>query len=200
MKAVRQARLELSGGSTPDQLKPLVLPLRASSCKLTIMMYADDLIIFIEGEADSDLLKSIWSVIQQFGHFSGLKMNLKKTAAIVRNRGGHEWAACISRMGVEVKHFVKYLGIRLGNTVEHDNADGWGLTQDEAFTLALQEVFWRAKVVSTLHLSLDERVFTLCSRILPVVSLVAQVFDTLEVVVRQLKLVYQLTRAQIVGG
>ena len=80
----------------------VILPLRALSPKPTIMMYEDDLIIFIEREADSYLLKSIWNVTQHFGHFSDLKMNLKRTSAIVRNLGGHEWAACISQMGVEV--------------------------------------------------------------------------------------------------
>ena len=38
-----------------------------------------------------------------------------KTAAIVRNCGGMEWARCFRDIGVDVKNFVKYLGVRLGN-------------------------------------------------------------------------------------
>ena len=124
--------------------------------------------------------------------FSCLKMNLKKTSAIVRNQGGGELAACISQIGVEVKHFVKHLGIRLGNVVEHEGSDGWGFTQGQVFARALQEAFHRAKIVPRLRLSFDERVFMLCSWIFPVVSWVAQVFNAPEVVVRQLKLIYHL--------
>ena len=39
----------------------------------------------------------------------------KKTAAIVRNCGGMEWARCFWDIGVDVKNFVKYLGVCLGN-------------------------------------------------------------------------------------
>ena len=55
-----------------------------------------------------------------------------------------------------------------------------------------QEAFWRAKIVSTFRLSLDERVFMLRSCILPVLLWVAQVFYAREAVVHEMKLVYHL--------
>ena len=103
-------------------------------------------------------------------------------------------------MGVEVKHFVKCLGIRQRNIVEHEGADDWGFTQDHAFALALQEAFRRTKMVSALWLFLDERVFMLRSWILPVVSWVPQVFYAPEAVACQLKVAYHLTLAPTTGG
>ena len=58
------------------------------------MMYADDLIIFLDGRANPQLLGKVWEVGSCFGQFSGPKVNLNKTAAIVRNCGGMEWARC----------------------------------------------------------------------------------------------------------
>ena len=83
---------------------------------------------------------------------------------------GHEWVACTSRMGVEVKHLVKYLAMWVGNVVEHEGIYGLGFTEDWAFAPALQEAFRRAKIVSTLRHALKERFFMLRSWILPVVS------------------------------
>ena len=52
-----------------------------------IMMYADYLIIFLDGQANPQLLGKVWKVVSCFGQFSALKVNLNKTAAIVRNCG-----------------------------------------------------------------------------------------------------------------
>ena len=85
------------------------------------MMYADDLIIFLDGQANPQLFGKIWTVVSCFGQFSGLKVNLNKTAAIVRNCGGQAWAKCFGEIGVDVKNFVKYLGVRLGNIRHHQD-------------------------------------------------------------------------------
>ena len=129
----------------------------------------------------------------RFGQFSGLKVNLNKTAAIVRNCGGMEWARCFRDIGVDVKNFVKYLGVRLGNIRHHQDDQGWGLTMEQAFALALQEAFRRARVVSTLQLSMNERAFMLTSWILPVVAWVSKAYYAPVSVMRQLKLVYHVT-------
>ena len=90
------------------------------------MMYADDLTIFLDGRANPQLLGKIWTVVSCFGQFSGLKVNLHKTAAIVRNCGGSAWAKCFGEIGVDVKNFVKYLGVHLGNIPHHQDDQGWG--------------------------------------------------------------------------
>ena len=157
------------------------------------MMYADDLIIFLDGQANPQLLGKVWKVVSCFGQFSGLKVNLNKTAAIVRNCGGMEWAKCFRDIGVDVKNFVKYLGVRLGNIRHHQDDQGWGLTIEQAFAPALQEAFRCARVVSTLQLSMDERAFMLTSWILPVVAWVSKAYYAPAPVTRQLKLVYHVT-------
>ena len=81
----------------------VVFPLQDLDPGLTIMMYADDLIIFLDGRANPQLLGEVWKVVSRFGHFSGLKANLSKTAAIVRNCGGQESAKYFGDIGVEVK-------------------------------------------------------------------------------------------------
>ena len=132
-------------------------------------------------------------MVSCFGQFSCLKVNLSKTTAIVRNCGGQEWAKCFGDVGVEVKNFVKYLGVRLENIRQHQDDQRWGFTIEQAFAPALQEAFRRARVVSTLHLSMDERAFMLTSWILPVVARVSKVYYAPIPVIRQLKLVYHVT-------
>ena len=161
----------------------VVFPLQDLNPGLTILMYADNLIIFLDGRANPELLGEVCKVVSYFGHFSGFKVNLRKTAAIVRNCGGQEWAKCFGDIGVEVKHFVKYFGVCLGSIRQHQDDHGWGLMIEQGFAPALQEVFWRARMVSTLHLSMDERAFMLTSWILPVVACVAKAYYALEPVI-----------------
>ena len=171
----------------------VIFPLQDLGPVLTVMMYADDLIISFDGRANPQLLKRVWEVVSRFGQFSGLKVNLNKTAAIVRNCGGMEWARCFRDIGVDVKNFVKYLGVRLGNIRHQQDDQGWGLTIEQAFAPALQEAFRRARVVSTLQLSMNERAFMLTSWILPVVAWVSKAYYAPVSVIRQLKLVYHVT-------
>ena len=171
----------------------VIFPLQDLDPGLTIMMYADDLIIFLDGQANPQLLGKIWKVVSCFGQFSGLKVNLNKTAAIVRNYGGMEWARCFGDIGVDVKNSVKYPGVRLGNIRHHQDDQGWGLTIEQAFAPALQEAFRRARVVSTLQLSMDECAFMLTSWILPAVAWVSKAYYAPTPMIRQLKLVYHVT-------
>ena len=171
----------------------VIFPLQDLGPALTVMMYADDLIIFFDGRANPQLLKRVWEVVSRFGQFSGLKVNLNKTAVIVRNCGGMEWARCFRDIGVDVKNFVKYLGVRLGNIRHQQDDQGWGLTKEQAFAPALHEAFRRARVVSTLQLSMNERAFMLTSWILPVVAWVSKAYYAPVSVIRQLKLVYDVS-------
>ena len=94
---------------------------------------------------------------------------------------------------MEVKNFVKHLGVRLGNIRQHQDEQGWGLTIEQAFAPALQEAFRLARVVSKLHLSMDERAFMLTSSILPAVAWVSKAYYDPIPVIRQPELVYHVT-------
>ena len=171
----------------------VIFPLQDLDPGLPVMMYADDLIIFLDGQANPPLLGKIWTVVSCFGQFSGPKVNLNKTAAMVRNCGGQAWAKCFGEIGVDVKNFVKYLGVRLGNIRHHQDDQGWEFTIEQAFTPALPEAFGRARVVPKLQLSMDERAFMLTSWILPVVAWLSKAYYAPAPVIRQLELVYHMT-------
>ena len=111
-----------------------------------------------------------------------------------------EWARCFRDIGVDVKNFVKYLGVRLGNIRHQQDDQGWGLTIEQAFAPALQEAFRRARVVSTLQLSMDERALMLTSWILPVVAWVSKAYYAPISVIRQMKLVYHVTMGTNIWG
>ena len=191
-----------AGTRQGDPLSPAVFSLVASFVifprqnlgpGLTIMMYADDLIIFLDGRANPQLMGKVWEVVSCFGQLSGLKVNVNKTASIVRNFGGMEWARCFGDIGVDVKNFVNYLGVRLGNIRHHQDDRGRGMTIEQAFAPALQQAFRRARVVSTLQLSMDERAFMLTSWIPPVVAWVSKAYYAPVPLIRQPKLVYHVT-------
>ena len=65
--------------------------------------------------------------------------------------------------GTEVRHFIKYLGIRLGNVItQQQREEGFmGLAIDQAFSLAIQESFRRGCIASTLSMTLVERALLL---------------------------------------
>ena len=78
--------------------------------------------------------------------------------------------------GIEVRHFMKYLGIRPGNVItQQQREEGFmGLTIDQAFSLAIQESFRRAHIASTLSLTLIQRALLLKIWILPVMAWTAK--------------------------
>ena len=119
----------------------VIFPLQDLDPGLTVMLYADDFIIFLDNRANPQLSRKRWTPVSCFGPFSGMKVNLNKTTAIVPNCGGQAWAGCFGEIGVDVKTFVKYLGVRLGKIRHHQDDQGWGLTIEQAFAPALQEAF-----------------------------------------------------------
>ena len=56
----------------------VIFPLQDVGPGLTIMIYADDLIIFLDGRANPQLLGMVWEVVSCFGQLSGLKVKPEK--------------------------------------------------------------------------------------------------------------------------
>ena len=111
-------------------------------------------------------------VLHEFGDFSGPQLNIKKLAAIVRNLDSVPLVEAFQREGITVRHWVRYLGIRLGNILSASDGPHteWGLTLDQVFAPALHECLRRARIVSSLPLQLPERIFLLKVWILPVLG------------------------------
>ena len=85
------------------------------------MMYADDLIIFLGDRPTHSCWGEYGQWCPSLYSFSGPKDNQNKTAAIVQNCGGLAWAKCFGEIGVDVKNFVKYLGVRFRNIRHHQD-------------------------------------------------------------------------------
>ena len=156
----------------------VVHPLRQRFPSVWVMLYADDLLLFFEGPPSVEELRSVFDVLRDFGDYSGMRINFSKTAAVVKNTGSAKWIEALWLMGVIVRHFVRYLGIRLGNVVSKKDLDRglMGLTVDHAFASALTEALCRARSLTTLHLTLGERVFMLRAWIHPIVALVSKAY------------------------
>ena len=56
-------------------------------------------------------------VLQEFGDYSGLRLNLKKTAGIVRNTGVEPWLDAFEAYSISVRRGIHYLGCRLGDVL-----------------------------------------------------------------------------------
>ena len=157
-------------------------------------MYADDLIVCFPGSGEASRLTAVMHVVREFANFSGLCINLKKFAGIVSNIQPEAWWSAMRGEGIEVRHFIKFLGIRLGNVItQQQREEGFmGLTIDQAFSLAIQESFRGARIASTLPLTLVERAMLLKIWILPVMAWTAKAYYPPHSVTRELALVYKL--------
>ena len=56
-------------------------------------------------------------MVQDLTEFSGLRINLRKTAGVVSNEQLEAWWSAMRGEGMDVRHFIKYLGVRLGNVI-----------------------------------------------------------------------------------
>ena len=136
-------------------VSPLVIyPLLSCVKGLEVLMYADDLIVFFPFDYLLGALDTVLEILREFGEFSGLKINCKKTAAIVCNQRASPWVDAYRRVGIEVRHWVRYLGIRLGNlpsTCQRTYTE-CGITLDQVYAPALHECLRRVRIVSSLPL------------------------------------------------
>lgn len=90
----------------------LLSPLRGRYAKLRLSLYADDVVIFlnpVQGE-----VTALFSILEQFGNASGLKLNLAKClVAPIRCLGLDLDRILTSFAGQRVSFPIKYLGLPL---------------------------------------------------------------------------------------
>ena len=99
-------------------------------------------------------------IVREFIEYSGLRIKLQKTAGIVSKiQPDARWSPTRCE-GIEVRHFIKHLGIRLGNVItqKQRGKEFMGLTIDQAFSLAFQKSFRTARIACTMSFTLAERV------------------------------------------
>lgn len=84
---------------------------RTSELKLTHLMFADDVMVFFDGSANS--LHGISDCLDDFGSWSGLKLNRNKTEVYKTGLNSHESLAIDSFGFTSVSLPVRYLGLPL---------------------------------------------------------------------------------------
>ena len=120
---------------------------------VVLMLYADDLLIWIPGgNATAE---------PQFGAVSGLKVNMGKSFAILKRRSGPVPERYV---GLTVKDRVRYLGVQIG----HVNAE-------QAYAVPMAKMKARAAFPKTLPLELQEKAEIFQIWIQPVVQQTAKI-------------------------
>ena len=128
-----------------------------------LMLYVDDLLIWIPGgnAAAERQAQSAMRVLQKAGAFSGLKVNMENSFAVLKRQSGPVPERYV---GLTVKDRVRYLGVQIG----HVNAE-------QAYAAPMAKMKARAAFLKTLPLELQEKAETFQIWIQPVVQLTAKI-------------------------
>ena len=139
-------------------VSPLALKLTAVSLAVTILLYADDLLVIISLPPPDTVrvLADIMSEMTKFSAHSGPHVNKIKFAILLRGDWQPQQRAMLSTLGIPMKSSYKYLGILLGH-----------VTSEQSFSVALNKALSRAYAMRSWGLSLLERVELLKLWILP---------------------------------
>ena len=130
-----------------------------------LMLYADEVLILISGgkAASERQAESALRVLQKFGAFSVLKVNMQKSFAISKRQSGR-----VSKryVGLTVKDRVRYLGVQIG----HVNAE-------HAYAAPMAKMKARAVFLKTLPLELQDKAKIFRIWIQPVVQLTTKIYE-----------------------
>ena len=160
----------------------LIFDIKSLKIELSILLYADDILFCVPGcgaPRRKDLQAAMYR-LGVFGYFSGLRVNLSKTYAVVK-RQGEEAPMPTVVAGCTVKPFVKYLGILLGN-----------VSVQQAYTSSISRMMQRARQMAALPLGLEEKAYLFSSWIAPVCYPPARAYRPTNHVLSQLNLVHKI--------
>ena len=128
-----------------------------------ILLYADDILLLFRGSGRRAVgnVEGVLYVLGIFGHYSGLTINSGKSYALVKARSRE----CRTHFaGLQVQKKLKYLGVLLGH-----------VSPSEAYGPVISKMMLRARHLSTLPLSLEEKTVLLQMWISPCCYLTARV-------------------------
>ena len=180
-----------SGVKQGDPLSPaifvmvssvLVRKLQSLSPCIHILFYADDLLIYIPlpPPTVSKLLTHIFEAIRVYGLFVGLRINLGKSAFLLKGEWGEDHKRILASFGVPVKAKIRYLGIVLGH-----------VSSEEAYTPTIARAMQRAEFMRTLPLTHHERVALFQEWVLPLLIFPARAYFPTHAVISQVSVVYK---------
>ena len=161
----------------------LVPMLQAMSPSIRVLIYADDLLLYIPVSPAliCPLIPDIMCTLRRYAKFVGLRINLDKLAFLLRGFWTDRQKTKLENTGIPVQSKVKYLGNLFGD-----------VTPDEAFAPHLSRALARAQFAATLPLTMPERVHLLQEWILPLMIYPARAYFPTEDVCTKLANVYRV--------
>ena len=161
----------------------LVPMLQAASPSIRVLFYADDLLLYIPVSPAliCPLIPDIMYTLRRYAKFVGLRINLDKSAFLLRGFWTDRQKTKLEDTGIPVQSKVKYLGNLFGDA-----------TLDEAFAPHLSRALARAQFAATLPLTMPERVHLLQEWILPLMIYPARAYFPTEDVCTKLANVYRV--------
>ena len=158
--------------------------LQAASPSIKVPFYGDDLLLYIpiSPALICPLIPDIMYTLRRYAKFVGLKINLDKSAFLLRGFWTDRQKTKLASTGIPVQSKVKYLGNLFGD-----------VTPDEAFAPHLSRALARAQFAATLPLTMSERVHVLQEWILPLMIYPARAYFPTEDVCTKLANVYRVT-------
>ena len=155
----------------------LVPMIQRISPDIHVLFYADDLLLYIPLPPAEvlPLLDKVFDIIKVYGYNVGLKINLDKSAFLLKGFWHDHTQARLQKFGVSVRTRVKYLGVLIGH-----------LTAEEAYAPIMARAATRAHFMRTLPLTFSERIALFQEWILSMFIFPARTYFPTDTVVAQL--------------
>ena len=158
----------------------LVNQFRARCPGAQLMLYADDLLIWIPGgdEEAMEQAERAMRLLREFGRYSGPHVNPSKSFAVLKRVSGPLPERYV---GLEVRERVKYPGVLIGQ-----------VNAEQAYAGPMAKMKSRAALLKTLPLDLSERAGIYKIWVQPVVQLTAQVYKPSQKVLTILNIIFKI--------
>ena len=142
----------------------IISPPRHLRFKTGMYLYVDDFLVTFGRETTKQQLQQVFHELRHFSAVSGLQQNIGKSAYVTK--GALQRALQFMQdSGLRHETKVRYLGVQMGH-----------VSIKEAFVGALREAYRRARIASTMALSIPEKITLLKTWILPTLLLTARAY------------------------
>ena len=161
----------------------LVSIMQQISRDIHVLFYADDLFLYRPQPPSTvcAVLPWIFEALQVYGVYLGLRMNLGKSAFLIKGTWTPRYLEALNSFGIHVNQKVRYLGVLVGH-----------VSSDEAYAPLIARALHRAHFMRTLQLSHEERIALFQERVLPLLIFPARAYFPSDMVVAKVTKVYKV--------